>query len=120
MDEYEGIAILATNLRQNMDDAFIRRLHVVVEFPFPGEEDRRRIWAAIFPPEAPLAPALDFDRLAREVRVCQAARSATSRLAAAFQAASGNGVIGMPELIEAARREYEKSGQTWQPTDRAG
>ena len=119
MDEYEGIAILATNLRQNMDDAFIRRLHVVVEFPFPGEDDRRRIWAAIFPSEAPLAPAVDFDRLAREVRL-SGGKIRNIAVSAAFQAASGNGVIGMSELIEAARREYEKSGQTWQPTDRAG
>jgi AAA+ superfamily predicted ATPase len=118
MDEYEGIAILATNLRQNMDEAFIRRLHVVVEFPFPGEDDRRRIWASIFPPEAPLAPAVDFDRLAREVRL-SGGKIRNIAVAAAFQAASGNGVIGMPELIEAARREYEKIGQTWQPTDGA-
>jgi SpoVK/Ycf46/Vps4 family AAA+-type ATPase len=115
MDEYEGIAILATNLRQNMDEAFIRRLHVVVEFPFPGEADRRRIWAAIFPPEAPLAPAVDFDRLAREVRL-SGGKIRNIAVAAAFQAASGNGVIGMSELVEAARREYEKAGQTWQPT----
>jgi SpoVK/Ycf46/Vps4 family AAA+-type ATPase len=119
MDEYEGIAVLATNLRQNMDDAFIRRLQVVVEFPFPGEDDRRRIWAAIFPPEAPLAPAVDFDRLAREVRL-SGGKIRNIAVAAAFQSASGNGVIGMPELLEAARREYEKSGQTWQSIDRAG
>jgi ATP-dependent 26S proteasome regulatory subunit len=118
MDEYEGIAILATNLRQNMDEAFIRRLHVVVEFPFPGEGDRRRIWAAIFPHEAPLAPAVDFERLAREVRL-SGGKIRNIAVAAAFQAASGSGVIGMSELIEAARREYEKAGQTWQPTDRA-
>jgi len=116
MDEYEGIAILATNLRQNMDDAFIRRLQVVVEFPFPGEDDRRRIWASIFPPEAPLGPAVDFDRLAREVRL-SGGKIRNIAVTAAFQAASGNCIIGMSELIEGARREYEKSGQTWQPTD---
>jgi AAA+ superfamily predicted ATPase len=116
MDEYEGIAVLATNLRQNMDEAFIRRLHVVVEFPFPGEADRRRIWAAIFPREAPLAPAADFDRLAREVRL-SGGKIRNIAVAAAFQAASGDGVIGMSELLEAARREYEKIGQTWQPID---
>jgi SpoVK/Ycf46/Vps4 family AAA+-type ATPase len=118
MDEYEGIAILASNLRQNMDEAFIRRLHVVVEFPFPGEDDRRRIWAAIFPSEAPLAPAVDFGRLAREVRL-SGGKIRNIAVAAAFQAASGSGVIGMSELIEAARREYEKAGQTWQPIDGA-
>src|SRR5262249_15881311 len=43
MEEYEGVVILATNIRKNMDEAFIRRLHFTVEFPFPNEEDRRRI-----------------------------------------------------------------------------
>ena len=54
MEEYEGIAILATNLRQHLDEAFVRRMHFIVEFPFPDEEYRRRIWEVAFPPEAPL------------------------------------------------------------------
>ena len=116
MDEYEGIAILATNLRENMDDAFIRRLQLIVEFPFPGEAERRRIWAGIFPREAPLAAAVDFERLAREVRL-SGGKIRNIALAAAFQAASGGGVIGMPELLDAARREYEKEGQSWRPPD---
>ena len=114
MDEYEGIAVLATNLRQNMDEAFIRRLHVIVEFPFPDEVERRRIWATIFPPEAPVAPAVDFGWLAREVRL-SGGKIRNIALAAAFRAAASDGAIGMPELIEAARREYEKASQTWQP-----
>jgi hypothetical protein len=118
MDEYEGIAVLATNLRQNMDDAFIRRLQIVVEFPFPSEAERRRIWAAIFPAEAPLTPAVDFDRLAREVRL-SGGKIRNIAVAAAFHAASGSGVIGMDELLEAARREYEKEGQSWRPTGSA-
>src|SRR6185437_3378665 len=44
MEEYEGIVILATNLRKNMDDAFVRRLHVAIDFPFPEETDRLKIW----------------------------------------------------------------------------
>ncbi|HEY9230589.1 MAG TPA: AAA family ATPase, partial [Blastocatellia bacterium] len=69
MEEYDGIAILATNLRQNLDDAFVRRLRFIVEFPFPDEEHRRRIWEVTFPKEAPLAPDVDFPRLAREIRL---------------------------------------------------
>jgi hypothetical protein len=49
MEEYEGIAILATNFRQNLDEAFVRRLRFIVEFPFPDEEQRRRIWEVTFP-----------------------------------------------------------------------
>src|SRR5207253_5090574 len=68
MEEYDGIAILATNLRQNMDAAFTRRMRFIVEFPFPDEENRFRIWKAIFPPEAPLTlHDDDFVRLSREI-----------------------------------------------------
>ena len=49
MEEYEGVVILATNFRKNMDEAFVRRLHFTVEFPFPNEEDRRRIWEGVWP-----------------------------------------------------------------------
>ena len=53
MERYEGLVILATNLRQNMDDAFVRRLQFIVDFPFPDEAHRRRIWQAQFPAETP-------------------------------------------------------------------
>ena len=66
MEEYQGISILATNLRQNLDDAFMRRLQAVVEFPFPDEEYRTRIWKNVFPKEAPLSPDVDFALLARK------------------------------------------------------
>ena len=49
MEEYEGVVILATNFRKNMDEAFVRRIHFTVEFPFPNERDRRRIWGSIWP-----------------------------------------------------------------------
>ncbi len=117
MDEYQGIAILATNLRQNMDEAFIRRLQVVVEFPFPGEAERQRIWEVMFPPEAPLAQDVDFSRLARDVRL-SGGKIRNIALAAAFAAASAGGTIGAAELLDAARREHEKGGQIWEATNK--
>src|SRR5581483_4231119 len=51
MEAYEGVAMLATNFRQNVDEAFVRRLRSIVEFPFPDEEHRRRIWEVTFPRE---------------------------------------------------------------------
>ena len=55
MEEYDGIAILATNLHQNMDEAFIRRVKLSVEFPFPEESYRYKIWRGHFPTEAPFS-----------------------------------------------------------------
>ena len=56
MEQYDGVAILATNLRQNIDEAFVRRLAFAVEFPFPDEGSRRRIWAGVWPAATPRAP----------------------------------------------------------------
>ena len=115
MEEYEGITILATNLRQHLDEAFMRRLHCIVEFPFPDEEYRRQIWQGVFPREAPLGADVDFALLAREIKL-PGGNIKNMGLAAAFYAASEDRVIRMPHLVQAARREYQKLGRTWNET----
>jgi ATP-dependent 26S proteasome regulatory subunit len=112
MEEYEGIAILATNLRQNLDEAFIRRVRFIIEFPFPDEEYRRLIWHATFPSEAPLAGDVDFDWLARGIKLA-GGNIKNIALAAAFFAAAEEGVIRMSHVVQAARREFQKIGRGW-------
>jgi AAA+ superfamily predicted ATPase len=112
MEEYEGIAILATNLRQHLDEAFVRRMHVIVEFPFPDEEDRRRIWEVTFPSEAPVGADVSFPRLAREIQLA-GGNIKNIALAAAFYAAQDGKVITTEHLARAASREYQKLGRTW-------
>jgi hypothetical protein len=115
MEEYEGVAILATNLSQHIDDAFLRRMHFVIEFPFPDHEYRRQIWQIVFPHEAPLADEVDFDVLAREIKLA-GGNIKNIALAAAFYAASDGQIIEMPHLWQAARREHQKLGRTWEDT----
>src|SRR5215216_6901023 len=66
MEGYPGAVILATNFRQNMDDAFLRRLDVVVDFPFPEAKDRERIWRLVLPEAAPVADDVDVSFLASQ------------------------------------------------------
>ena len=68
MEGYPGAVILATNFRRNIDDAFVRRLDFVIDFPFPEPEDRMRIWDKVLPPEAPRADDIDLDVPEREVQ----------------------------------------------------
>ncbi len=112
MEEYQGISILATNLRQNLDDAFMRRVQAVVEFPFPDEDYRCRIWNSMFPPEAPIAADVDFKLLAHEVQLA-GGNIKNMALAAAFYAAGDNRAISMEHLIQAAHREHQKIGRSW-------
>ncbi|MBZ5553735.1 MAG: AAA family ATPase [Acidobacteriia bacterium] len=112
MEEYAGVAILATNLRRNLDEAFVRRLRVIVDFPFPNEEFRRRIWEVTFPQGAPLDPEVDFRALARDVKL-PGGNIKNIALTASFLAAADGPVIRMQHLLKAARREHQKLGRTW-------
>jgi len=66
-----------TNLRQHLDDAFVRRIQSIVEFPFPDVEQRRQIWAVTFPHRGAGWDDVDFGILAREIKL-PAAASRTS------------------------------------------
>jgi len=110
MEEYEGIVILATNLRRNMDDAFTRRMHHIVEFPFPDADHRERIWKTMLPPTAPLAPGVDFGFLARQFELA-GGNIRNIALAAAFFAAEENNAIRMEHFVVATALELQKSGK---------
>jgi SpoVK/Ycf46/Vps4 family AAA+-type ATPase len=107
MEMYEGVAILASNLRQNLDESFVRRLAFSVHFPFPDEEHRRRIWRTIWPQQAPLDAALDFDFLASQFKL-SGGNIKNVALAAAFAAAEEGSDIRMRHVAVALDREYQK------------
>jgi SpoVK/Ycf46/Vps4 family AAA+-type ATPase len=110
MEEYDGIVILATNLRKNMDDAFVRRMHCTVDFPYPGGRERQMIWDRIWPDDIPRSPQLDLGFMAHRFELA-GGNIRNIALAAAFLAADDGGVVAMPHLIHATRREYQKMGK---------
>jgi winged helix domain-containing protein/ATPase family protein associated with various cellular activities (AAA) len=110
MEEYTGISILSTNLRQNMDEAFTRRMRFIVDFPLPEDEDRLRIWQAVWPRELPLAPDVDLPGLARQFRLTGGSIRNIA-LSAAFLAAEQNQPVSMRHLMRATRRELHKMGR---------
>jgi AAA+ superfamily predicted ATPase len=110
MEAYPGAVILATNYKRNIDDAFIRRLDFVVDFPFPEADDRRRIWSLVIPDAAPVADDVDLDFLAAQFKLSGGAIRNCS-LAAAFQAADEDTEIQMRHLVRAVAQEYAKQGR---------
>ncbi|HET9225955.1 MAG TPA: AAA family ATPase [Thermoanaerobaculia bacterium] len=110
MEEYEGMVILASNFRKNMDDAFVRRLHFTIEFPFPSEPDRLRIWEGLWPERLPRSADLDLDFMARRFEIAGGSIRNIA-LASAFLAAADGGVVTMTHLIRATQREYQKMGK---------
>jgi ATP-dependent 26S proteasome regulatory subunit len=119
MEEYDGIVVLATNLRANLDEAFLRRMRAIVEFPFPEEEDRLGIWTRTLSAGAPLAPDVDLSFMARQFRIA-GGNIRNIVLLGAFLAASEDKPIGMTHLIQGAKREYQKLGRLIAESDFGG
>ena len=110
MEEYDGVVILTTNLRKNMDDAFMRRMHFTVGFPFPTEPYRCLIWQQIWPDAAPRQVDLDLNFMAHRFEIA-GGNIRNIALTAAFLAADDGNEIGMFHLIRATQREYQKMGK---------
>ena len=117
MESYRGLAILTTNLKSALDDAFLRRLRFVVTFPFPGVAQREEIWRRVLPESLPTGE-LDFQRLARLNVAGGHIRNIA--LNAAFLAAEGGGVVEMEHLMAAARVEYAKLEKPFTEIDPGG
>lgn len=116
MDDYEGIVILATNLRSNLDAAFTRRLNYVVEFPFPDEFYRETIWRKVFPQLTPLCDDIDFEFLAKRFKLA-GGNIKNIALNGAFLASRNGGRVTMEHLIHATRREFQKMGRLCSKSD---
>jgi SpoVK/Ycf46/Vps4 family AAA+-type ATPase len=105
MESFSGLAILATNMKQALDTAFMRRLRFVLTFPFPGVAERRAIWTSAFPAETPL-DGLEWDQLARLGFSGGSIQNVA--LNAAFLAASAGTAVDMPAVMDAVRMELRK------------
>jgi len=117
MESYRGLAILTTNRKQAIDDAFLRRIRFVVTFPFPDAKDRAEIWRRAFPPATP-TEGLDIDRLAR-LNV-SGGHIRNIALHGAFLAAEEGGPVRMRHVLDAARREYAKLERPLTSTETRG
>jgi SpoVK/Ycf46/Vps4 family AAA+-type ATPase len=110
MEQFEGIAILATNLRANLDEAFTRRLDSLVDFPEPEREYRRLLWERTLGTAMPRAADLDLDFLAESFKLAGGGiRNIV--VASAYAAAEQGRSVSMAHLIRATQREYLKMGR---------
>lgn len=115
VEAFDGVVILATNMRQNMDEAFLRRLDMVVELPFPEDEARHEIWRRVWPGSVRLADDVDLSELALRFRLSGGSIRNVA-VDAAFRAV-GRGAdpaairIERDDLVVALGREYQKLGR---------
>ena len=108
MEEHKGITILATNTRKNVDDAFLRRMNFIVEFPFPTPKYRHAIWKKTFPEQTALEN-IDFAKLSK--MKITGGNIKNIALNAAFMAAENSNKISMDHIAKAAKREFRRIGK---------
>lgn len=118
MELYNGITILATNLRANLDEAFTRRLQFSIDFPFPEREYRLRIWQTLFPVDVPRAQDVDFGLLARRFKLA-GGNIRNVIVSAAYLAAADGRMVKMAHLLHGVRRELQKIGRLVNEKDMA-
>jgi hypothetical protein len=116
MEQFRGLAILATNLRQNLDEAFTRRLAFVVNFPFPQAMQRRALWQTLWPAALPRAQNVDLQAWADGLPLA-GGHIRNIVLAAATYAAGDDGPVQSHHLLRATRREFQKMGKTLSDAD---
>jgi hypothetical protein len=110
LESHDGLTILATNLPQNMDEAFARRLSHVVHFHAPDAGQRRELWRRALPADAAVSDTIDLDDIAATFDL-SGGNIRNAMLAAAYLAAAEGTVIGTSHLVRAIGRELEKIGR---------
>ena len=110
MESFDGLAVLSTNLRANLDDAFTRRLDLVVDFPLPDAEHRRVLWERCLGTVLPRAADLDLDFCAEAFELA-GGNIRSVAVTAAYLAAEAGGTVTMADLVHAVQREYQKLGR---------
>ena len=110
METFDGLAVLATNLRANLDDAFTRRLDIIVDFPLPDEAARLALWQRCFASPVPTQDDLDLGYYARSFALT-GGNIRSAAITAAYLAAEAGSPIGNAEVTTAIRQEYRKLGR---------
>jgi SpoVK/Ycf46/Vps4 family AAA+-type ATPase len=120
MEQFDGVAVLATNRKNDLDPAFLRRLRFIVDFLAPGPQERLALWRISLAEQSPggeeLLEAIAWDWLAENLVLTGADIKAIA-LAAAFLARSAGSRIRMDHLLHAARREMNKHGASWRASE---
>ncbi len=111
IETFDSIAILASNLRENLDDAFMRRFESVIYFPLPRPEDRVRLWRQGFSPKATLDPGLDLNQIGERYALSGGSIMNVIRYASLEALKAGNRAITADDVVRGARREYTKEGK---------
>ncbi len=116
MEEYDGVTVMTTNYKENIDSAFFRRINYVIHFTLPDAKARKSIWTGIFPAQTPLDGGVDLEYLARQFELSGGGIKNIA-VAAAFMAAAEDAPVSMGHLVQAVKYEMAKQGKVMRRED---
>jgi hypothetical protein len=116
LEDHNGLVILASNLKDNIDAAFTRRFQIVIHFPRPEFAERRRIWEIAFPKSAPIDAGIDFNALAR-LDLTGAGIVGAARTAALLAADEASEPITAAHIVRAISRQYHREARILTPSE---
>jgi len=111
IETFDGIAILASNQRENLDESFTRRFESIVFFPMPRPEERLRLWVQSFSPKARLEESIDLSKVAAEHPLSGGSIMNVVRYASLQALEGGSGLVTRESLLQGIRREQIKEGK---------
>lgn len=118
VEAYDGVSVLATNYKHNIDPAFFRRMKYIVEFQFPNADTREMLWRTTIPKDTPLAEDVDIRFLAEKFEFAGGNIKNCILNAAFLAAADGDGKeVRMKHYLQAIRYEYVKTGKVFTRSD---
>ncbi len=112
IESFDGIAILASNRRENLDQAFARRFESIIYFPIPRPEERLRLWKRGFSAQSQLEESLDLEKIAQEHTLSGGSIMNVIRYASLQALKGGSTVIAEEDVLHGIRREYAKEGKS--------
>lgn len=112
IEDYDGLIILASNLKSNIDTAFLRRFHSVIYFPLPDEDERLVLWRKSFPPQVVFSPDVNFKHIATQYEMSGALIMNVVQHACLRALARQSDQIAQRDIVEGIQREFFKQGKT--------
>lgn len=112
VETFDGISILASNLRENIDDAFARRFESVIYFPMPRPEERAELWRRGFSPKAKIDGSVDFEKIARDYALSGGGIMNVIRYASLRSLKGGGRAVTAEDILSGIRKEFAKEGKT--------
>ena len=111
VENYDGLVILASNFKSNIDEAFMRRFQSIIHFPLPNTQERLKIWEMAFPPQLELAETVELSNLASSYELTGADIMNIVQYCCLQALKQGNAVIQHKNLVHAIKRELSKAGK---------